>query len=107
MQRLAEKETEALQGGGQERLDKLKSSGRLTARERLEYILDEGSFTELNMLAEHQCQEFGMADKKFTGDEATPLMPEEMEKALKELPRDPETVALFKKLNAAGPLPAR
>ena len=45
--------------------------------------------------------------KKFTGDDATPLMPDEMEKALKELPRDPETVALFKKLNAAGPLPAR
>jgi tripartite-type tricarboxylate transporter receptor subunit TctC len=45
--------------------------------------------------------------KKFTGDEASPLMPDEMEKALKQLPRDPETVALFKKLNAAGPLPAR
>jgi len=45
--------------------------------------------------------------KKFTGDDATPLMPDDMEKALKELPRDPETIALFKKLNAAGPLPAR
>jgi tripartite-type tricarboxylate transporter receptor subunit TctC len=45
--------------------------------------------------------------KKFTGDEASPLMPDEMEKALKDLPRDPETVALFRKLNAAGPLPAR
>jgi hypothetical protein len=45
--------------------------------------------------------------KKFTGDDATPLMPDEMEKALKELPRDPETVVLFKKLNAAGPLPPR
>ena len=45
--------------------------------------------------------------KKFTGDDATPLMPDEMEKALKELPRDPETVELFKKLNAAGPLPTR
>jgi hypothetical protein len=45
--------------------------------------------------------------KKFTGDEATPLLPDDMEKALKDLPRDPETVALFKKLNAAGPLPAR
>ncbi len=45
--------------------------------------------------------------KKFTGDDATPLMPDEMEKALKELPRDAETVALFKKLNAAGSLPAR
>jgi len=43
--------------------------------------------------------------KKFTGDDPTPLMPDEMEKALKELPRDPETIALFKKLNAAGPLP--
>jgi tripartite-type tricarboxylate transporter receptor subunit TctC len=45
--------------------------------------------------------------KKFTGDDATPLMPDEMEKALKELPRDSETVGLFKKLNAAGPLPPR
>jgi tripartite-type tricarboxylate transporter receptor subunit TctC len=45
--------------------------------------------------------------KKFTGDDATPLMPDDMERALKELPRDPETVALFKKLNAAGPLPPR
>ncbi|HSE89536.1 MAG TPA: hypothetical protein VLJ79_25205 [Candidatus Binatia bacterium] len=45
--------------------------------------------------------------KKFTGDDATPLMPDDMEKALKELPRDPETVALFKKLNAADPLPPR
>ena len=45
--------------------------------------------------------------KKFTGDDATPLMPNEMEKALKELPRDAETVALFKKLNDAGPLPLK
>ena len=45
--------------------------------------------------------------KKFTGDDATPLMPDDMEKALKELPRDAETVALFKKLNAADPLPPK
>jgi tripartite-type tricarboxylate transporter receptor subunit TctC len=45
--------------------------------------------------------------KKFTGDDATPLMPDAMERALKELPRDAETVSLFKKLNDAGPLPAR
>jgi hypothetical protein len=51
--------------------------------------------------------EFPAEYKKFTGDEATPLMPDEMERTLKELPRDPEIVALFKKLNAAGPLPAR
>jgi tripartite-type tricarboxylate transporter receptor subunit TctC len=45
--------------------------------------------------------------KKFTGDDPSPLMPDDMEQALKELPRDPEAIALFKKLNAAGPLPAR
>ena len=56
------------------------------------------TFTDPNFPAEY---------KKFTGDEATPLMPEDMEKALKGLPRDPETVVLFKKLNAAGPLPPR
>jgi tripartite-type tricarboxylate transporter receptor subunit TctC len=51
--------------------------------------------------------EFPAEYKKFTGDEATPLMPDEMEKALKDLPRDPEAIALFKRLNAAGPLPPR
>jgi len=51
--------------------------------------------------------EFPREYKKFTGDEASPLMPVDMENALKELPRDPETIALFKQLNAAGPLPAR
>ena len=45
--------------------------------------------------------------KKYTGDEAFPLMPDEMEKLVKEMPRDAEIVELFKKLNAAGPLPAR
>ncbi len=51
--------------------------------------------------------EFPAEYKKFTGDDPTPLLPDEMEQALKELPRDPETIALFKKLNAAGPLPPR
>ena len=45
--------------------------------------------------------------EKFTGDEATPLMPQEMEKLVHELPRDAESVELFKKLNGAGPLPPR
>jgi tripartite-type tricarboxylate transporter receptor subunit TctC len=45
--------------------------------------------------------------KKFVGEEPTPLLGEEMDRALKELPRDPEIVELFKKLNAAGPLPPR
>ena len=45
--------------------------------------------------------------KKFTGDEASPLMPHEMEKLVKEMPRDAEIVEIFKKLNAAGPMPVR
>ena len=50
--------------------------------------------------------EFHKDYKKFVGEEPTPLLGEEIERALKELPRDPEIVELFKKLNAAGPLPA-
>jgi tripartite-type tricarboxylate transporter receptor subunit TctC len=45
--------------------------------------------------------------KKLVGEEPTPLLGEEMERAVKELPRDPEIIELFKKLNAADPLPAR
>jgi hypothetical protein len=45
--------------------------------------------------------------KKLTGDEATPLLPEQMERAIKELPREQEIVELFKKIAGAGPLPRR
>jgi hypothetical protein len=45
--------------------------------------------------------------KKLVGEEPTPLLGEDMDRVLKELPRDPEIVELFKKLNAAGPVPAR
>ena len=51
--------------------------------------------------------EFAKDYKKFTGDEPTPLFPDEMERMIVDMPRDPETIALFKQLNAAGPLPAR
>ena len=43
----------------------------------------------------------------MVGEEPTPVMPEEMEKLVRELPRDPELLELFKKINAAGPLPPR
>ena len=45
--------------------------------------------------------------KKVTGDDATPLLPEELEKVIRELPRDPEVVELFKKFVGGGPLPSR
>jgi acetyl-CoA carboxylase carboxyltransferase component len=68
LEKLHAKESDALAGGGQARLKKLRESGNLTARERIDYLLDQGSFVELNMLAEHQCHDFGMDKKKFLGD---------------------------------------
>jgi len=61
-------EAQARQGGGGERLQKQRDTGRLTARERIDHLLDPKSFVELNMLAEHQCHDFGMEKKKFLGD---------------------------------------
>jgi tripartite-type tricarboxylate transporter receptor subunit TctC len=51
--------------------------------------------------------EFHKDYRKLVGEEPTPLLGEDMERAIKDLPRDPEIIDLFKKLNAAGPLPAR
>ncbi|MFH0844637.1 MAG: acyl-CoA carboxylase subunit beta [Pseudomonadota bacterium] len=66
--RLEAQESAAIQGGGEKALAKLREKGVLGARERIEYLLDAGSFVELNMLAEHQCRDFGMDKKKFPGD---------------------------------------
>lgn len=55
-------------GGGQKRIDEQHSRGKLTARERIERLLDEGSFNEIDQLVVHQCTEFGMAEKKVLGD---------------------------------------
>ncbi len=68
LSKLRAKEAEAKRGGGEERLQKQREMGKMTARERIEYIMDPGSFVELNMLAEHQCRDFGMDKKKFPGD---------------------------------------
>ena len=65
---LQEKESETLRGGGEERQEKQRKMGKMTARERIDHIMDPGSFVEVNMLAEHQCQDFGMDKKKFLGD---------------------------------------
>jgi hypothetical protein len=50
---------------------------------------------------------FASEYRKLVGDDPTPLSPEENQKAIKELPRDPETIALFNKLSGPGPLPTR
>jgi methylmalonyl-CoA decarboxylase subunit alpha len=60
--------TEARLGGGQKRIDKIHAEGRKTARERIESLLDPGSFEEFDMFKAHRCRDFGMEDKKFPGD---------------------------------------
>lgn len=55
-------------GGGQRRIDAQHAKGKLTARERIELLLDEGSFEETDMFVEHRCTDFGMDAQKFPGD---------------------------------------
>ena len=68
LQQLEDRRTEARLGGGQKRIDSQHSKGKLTARERVEVLLDEGSFEEFDMFKSHRCTEFGMQDTKFAGD---------------------------------------
>ena len=55
-------------GGGEARIQRQHEKGKLTARERIDALLDEGSFEEYDMFVEHQCSDFGMADQKIPGD---------------------------------------
>ena len=65
---LEKRRAAAHMGGGQKRIDAQHSKGRLTARERLTILLDEGSFEELDMYVEHNCVDFGMEETKIPGD---------------------------------------
>ncbi len=65
---LRDKVRRAEAGGGPERQQRQHAEGKLTARERVEILLDEGSFEELDKLVEHRCLDFGMADHKIPGD---------------------------------------
>jgi acetyl-CoA carboxylase carboxyltransferase component len=59
---------ESLAGGGADRVAKIHAKGRLTARERLELLYDAGSFVEIGAFVTHRSTDFGMADKRITGD---------------------------------------
>ena len=65
---LEEKRAATRLGGGQQRIDAQHAKGKLTARERIELLLDSGSFEEWDMFVEHRCHDFGMADQKIPGD---------------------------------------
>ncbi|WP_283635397.1 acyl-CoA carboxylase subunit beta [Aquaticitalea lipolytica] len=65
---LNEKLAQAYLGGGQARIDKQHKNKKLTARERVMYLLDEGSFEEIGALVTHRTKDFGMENQQFYGD---------------------------------------
>ena len=65
---LAKRKEQSLLGGGIERINKQHQQGKLTARERIEVLLDRDSFEEYGVYVEHRCTDFGMESKKFSGD---------------------------------------
>src|SRR3972149_3186605 len=68
LQHLRELREQAKRGGGEERIARQHSQGKLTARERIDLLLDTGSFHELDMFVTHRATDFNMADKKYLGD---------------------------------------
>lgn len=68
VEQLREKAEQASQGGGKERIQKQHEKGKLTARERVETLLDVNSFVELDRFVAHQCHDFGMDQSKVLGD---------------------------------------
>lgn len=65
---LEKKKQEALLGGGQKRIDDQHKKGKLTARERVDLLMDPGSFEELGMLVTHRATDFGIDKEKYSGD---------------------------------------
>jgi propionyl-CoA carboxylase beta chain len=66
--RLAELDARALEGGGTDRIEKQHETGKLTARERVDFLLDPGSFVESGRFVTHRAVEFGMQNQKVLGD---------------------------------------
>ncbi|MCY4179504.1 MAG: acyl-CoA carboxylase subunit beta [Litoreibacter sp.] len=68
LDQLEARREDARKGGGQRRIDAQHAKGKLTARERIEVLLDEGSFEEFDMFVAHRCTEFGMDKDRPAGD---------------------------------------
>jgi propionyl-CoA carboxylase beta chain len=68
LEELAERDRAAFDGGGEVRRAKQHAEGKLTARERVELLLDPGSFVELDRYVEHRCRDFGMDETRTPGD---------------------------------------
>jgi propionyl-CoA carboxylase beta chain len=68
LKKLAEKNAAALLGGGAERVKRQHAAGKLTARERLEFLLDDGTFEEFDRFKKHRCMDFDMQEQHYPGD---------------------------------------
>ena len=68
LEQLEQRRADARLGGGQRRIDSQHKKGKLTARERIELLLDDGSFEEFDMFVAHRCTEFGMQEQRPPGD---------------------------------------
>jgi len=68
IQEMERRNLEATLGGGPERIEEQHAKGKLTARERIEHLLDKGSFEEIDRFVVHRCQDFGMDKKRMPGD---------------------------------------
>lgn len=68
IKQLLDKREIAKLGGGQKRIDAQHKKGKLTARERIELLLDEGSFEEFDMFVSHRCNDFGIEKEKYLSD---------------------------------------
>lgn len=68
IQELLDKRQEAKKGGGEKRMESQHAKGKFTARERIDLLLDEGSFEEFDMFVTHRTTDFGLADQQYLGD---------------------------------------
>mgnify|MGYP005812999249 FL=1 len=68
LEQLEKRREAAKQGGGEKRIAAQHAKGKLTARERIDVLLDEGSFEETDMFVEHRSHDFGMEDQRIPGD---------------------------------------
>jgi propionyl-CoA carboxylase beta chain len=65
---LKKRDQMAREGGGAQRRERQHKEGKMSARERIEFLLDEGTFEETDKLVTHRCNDFGMAEQKYYGD---------------------------------------
>jgi acetyl-CoA/propionyl-CoA carboxylase carboxyl transferase subunit len=68
IEELREKRRQAELGGGEDRIESQHEKGKMTARERIDFLVDEGTFNEVDPFVEHRSTNFGMEDKKYAGD---------------------------------------